>query len=336
MLKVGQVVIPHFAHHSASSCTEAFSEGESPDHLAGKQQLYEFFHAAHFKVQMEAVLSSIAQRPDLFVNDRFAIEFQCSPISKELFDSRNSGYHKAGITPIWILRTPPAVQKLTDGLHVVSLSKFHQLFIPRRPMIGQTLLTYDSSSKTFYYVSHLLHVHQNQFIAKVRRLPIATQQFPFYSVKPPTERELRYYEKVYTNKRQQFIASRILRSRKGINDRFLRYCYFFRIHPEQLPNWIGVPTSGCEIFKGHAAEWQASLVFHMLTYGEGEGSLTVFIDQQPNYDFQLAKDAVNSYLLYLEQIGIAPTDRENLKKSVPDEILFAPVFPHILAKRYEN
>lgn len=332
---MGQVVIPHFAHVSSNNCSIAFSEGESAEHLAGKQQLYDFFRSSN-PVQMEAALEKIKQRPDLLVNNRYAIEFQCSSIPKDLFDSRNSGYRKIGIQPIWILRTPTTLQKLTDGIHLFSLTKFHQLFIPQRPLIGQTLLTYDSISESFLYASHLLPVQQNKFIAKIRRLPIGSQQFPFLLVNPPTKKELKIYEKIYISKRRQFLTSRILTSRKGLHDQFLRFCYMNRIRPEELPLYIGMPTAYSEIFVGHAAEWQANLIFHVIEYGREEQSLNTFLNRQTHFDWALAREAVNNYMLVLDQFGICPLSPDSLRKSVPVEILFESIAPHILAKRYEN
>ncbi|MFC4409490.1 competence protein CoiA [Chungangia koreensis] len=335
ILKVGQVVIPHFAHISSNDCSSAFSEGESADHLAGKQQLYEFFQS-YYPVQLEAVLDKIKQRPDLLVNNRFAIEYQCSPIPKDLFDHRNAGYKEIGIKPIWIIRTPTTLQELSDGIQLFSLSKFQQLFIPRRPLIGQTLLTYDNTNKSFLYASHLLPVQQNQVIAKIRRLPIGSQQFPFLLVNPPTKRELKIYEKIYSSKRRRFLSSRVLTSRKGLKDRFLRNCYMFRIRPEELPSFIGMPTAGSEIFEGHAVEWQANLIFHVIENGMEDQSLDTFINRQPHLDRNLAWAAVNNFLLFLDQLGLCPLTPDCLRKSVPVEILFELITPHFLAKRYEN
>ena len=42
-LKVGDIIIPHFAHLKDAACATLFSEGESQSHLQGKQQLYAFF-----------------------------------------------------------------------------------------------------------------------------------------------------------------------------------------------------------------------------------------------------------------------------------------------------
>ena len=83
ILKNGPIKIPHFAHTRNVSCTQAFSEGESEDHLNGKLHLYEFLQKHSSSVELEAYLPSLHQRPDLYVQSnvsKFAIEFQCSQI----------------------------------------------------------------------------------------------------------------------------------------------------------------------------------------------------------------------------------------------------------------
>ncbi|MCK8617598.1 hypothetical protein LNP00_04375 [Fructobacillus sp. M158] len=103
-LKQGEEKIAHFAHVAKKDCT-GFSEGETPEHLAGKLALYRYFKGK-LPVLVEPVLSGIAQRPDLLVGrpgNQVAIEYQCSPISKGDLLSRIAGYAKAGIRVWWLL-----------------------------------------------------------------------------------------------------------------------------------------------------------------------------------------------------------------------------------------
>lgn len=65
-LKRGAVIVPHFAHVHATDC-DAFSEGETTDHLRGKQQLATWFAASGYTVRLEAGLPEIHQRPDILV-----------------------------------------------------------------------------------------------------------------------------------------------------------------------------------------------------------------------------------------------------------------------------
>lgn len=103
-LKRGKEKVAHFAHVSKQGC-HGFSEGESADHLAGKLAIYRYF-AAKVPVQVEPVLSSIDQRPDVLVGEpgqQVAIEYQCSPIGKADLERRNAGYARIGMKVWWIL-----------------------------------------------------------------------------------------------------------------------------------------------------------------------------------------------------------------------------------------
>lgn len=104
-LKLGAVMRPHFAHFQNEAC-EGFSEGETDEHVNGKLQLKEWIERLGYKVELEAYLSELKQRPDLLVhveNRRIALEFQCSfiPIKKTI--ERTNGYLKAGYEVIWVL-----------------------------------------------------------------------------------------------------------------------------------------------------------------------------------------------------------------------------------------
>ena len=79
-LKAGSTIRPHFAHYKKEACA-AFSEGETEEHLLGKQQLYDWLVGLGHSVEMEAYLPELMQRPDLLLEGKIAIEFQCSGLS---------------------------------------------------------------------------------------------------------------------------------------------------------------------------------------------------------------------------------------------------------------
>ena len=104
ILKIGSILIPHFAHQKNSSCSHSFSEGETEDHLNGKLQLFTFFQQKLLECELESFLPEIKQRPDILVQSNgipYAIEFQCSNISSFLMLNRTKGYINNQITPIW-------------------------------------------------------------------------------------------------------------------------------------------------------------------------------------------------------------------------------------------
>ena len=151
-LKVGDVVIPHFAHKKDKSCSASFSEGESKEHLLGKQDLFSFFKRTGVEVKLEPYFNALAQRPDLLVTietEHIPIEFQCSTIPIRLIESRTAGYRKAGMTPIWILHTPKKIMALPQGVGIFQLSEFEKSFFTETPPKGIIFLTYNPQFEPF-------------------------------------------------------------------------------------------------------------------------------------------------------------------------------------------
>ena len=269
-LKVGDIVIPHFAHKKDASCSASFSEGESREHLEGKRQLYEFFLRISKEVKLEPYFKSLAQRPDLLIttNSKYVpIEFQCSTIPVSQIESRTKGYISAKMKPVWILHTPAKLKTLPQGVGVIHLSRFQTHFISQMISSGNILLTYNPQSEQFHYFSNMLHVYGKQYIGIHRTLSISKQVFPFARPKFPSIKELRRYAWLYMSIRKQFLNAVILLNRKGINDPFLRGCYELRMLPLELPLWIGVPVTTSNPFRVHATEWQLGLIYFMKKQG---------------------------------------------------------------------
>lgn len=101
-LKAGSTIRPHFAHYKKEACV-TFSEGETEEHLLGKQQLYDWFIGLEHSVEMEAYLPELMQRPDLLLEGKIAIEFQCSGLSIEKIKERTKGYQNNSYKVVWIL-----------------------------------------------------------------------------------------------------------------------------------------------------------------------------------------------------------------------------------------
>lgn len=117
LLKKGSLRLPHFAHYK-KQC-QSFSEGETAQHLLGKQLLAQLFWQMGCLVQIEAYLTDLKQRPDLLVttpnNVTYAIEYQCAPLSVKKMVARSRGYAKKGWKCWWILGTKHLLkQKMTQ------------------------------------------------------------------------------------------------------------------------------------------------------------------------------------------------------------------------------
>ena len=265
-LKVGDIVIPHFAHKKDKSCTTLFSEGESKEHLLGKQQLYSLFNRLGHSVKLEPYFSSLSQRPDLLVTTKtkkIPIEFQCSTIPIKLIDSRTSGYQKEGMNPIWLLHTPLKLKTLPQGVCKFQLSAYEKKFLKKFSLKGIVLLTYNPQMQQFHYFSSLLHIAGRRFIGIHRILPNSKQIFPFAQPKVPTDADLQNYVNLYLLARKRFLQNRILLNRRGVNDPFLRGCYELRILPSELPLTIGIPMASMNPFQEHPCEWQLAFTNYL-------------------------------------------------------------------------
>ena len=339
-LKVGDIVIPHFAHQQEASCSTMFSEGESQEHLEGKRQLYEFFLTKVDDVALEPYFKLLEQRPDLLITTRsnqVPIEFQCSTIPLQLIESRTKGYLSAGMKPIWILHTPAQFSTLPQGVGVYNLSRFHESFFTYESPEGTVFLTYNPQTEKFHYFSSLIHIAGRQYVGIHRILPISMQTFPFARPKAPTAEELRLYVSVYLSSRMNFLKSSVLLNRRGINDPFLKNCYDLRILPIELPLWIGLPVPKSNAFRQHNCEWQMRLVHYMMRNGLSfpdlsNGLIRKFLSWQDG----LTEDHVNACMSYRDMLlsmGIQSPDRTasfDEEKIIP---LFAERF---LAKWKEN
>jgi len=316
-LKVGDIVIPHFAHKKDATCSGAFSEGESREHLLGKQHLYEFFRENAEDVKLEPYIKLLAQRPDLLVQSGTGfvpIEFQCSTIPVGQIEARTRGYLSAKMKPIWILHTPEKLKTLPQGVGVIHLSRFEEHFITHSIPEGSVFLTYYPHSEQFHYFSNLFHVSGRRYIGIHRSLSISKQIFPFARPKAPSDKDLQRYVWIYMSQRKKFLNSRVLLSGKGINDPFLRGCYELGMRPLELPLWIGVPVTASNPFRMHSTEWQLGLIYFMKKRGIQFNKLSVWAIRNFVQSFgdgsKNQVEACKKYRDYLLSVGVNSSNTE--------------------------
>lgn len=342
-LKIGQVMIPHFAHIVLSDCLTSFSERESPIHLKGKLQLAEFFEGISMEVFVESYLPQIRQRPDLLVkktHQSYAIEFQCSTIPIEVRDLRTRGYLTSNIQPVWILRAFEYPEVLPHGVVIVQLTHFRQAFIQQNHLGEASIIAYDPTTEQFVYYAHLMHLQGTRFIAKIRLLPRHLQSFPFRQLKPLTDLEGRVYWNIFQRYRTRFLKNAVLTSKKGVKDPFLRICYFNHLQPIELPIFIGVPLGTVKHLNGRHAEWQLAFI-HMCIQQQiqfhdiSNEQIKFFLQQNLRENNQkLARELCLSYIHILKQLGLS-VDSSLLKQKVSEEKLLEIFLKLIVAKRTE-
>lgn len=291
-LKIGTIYMPHFAHVSNEACDQLFSEGESVTHLKGKILLFEWLKGRGHTIELEPYLSKLAQRPDLLLQkrDKFtAIEFQCSAIPHEKWRERTDGYQKENIDVVWLFQTPPK-KSASAGIQKISISPLMQQ-VMRYPQQGLPyLMTFDATTSQFIYWSNLLHLQGHTFITKVQCLPIDMQQYPFLEPKPILREEFNRYWEIYRKTGEHYVYQRLLRSRKGVQDPFLRSCYEMNLSLEKMPLYVGLPVKNAEAIPSFSIEWQTILHY--------------FCKQLQEQPQQLCKGDLQ---LFLHQLDIEPT-----------------------------
>lgn len=336
LFKIGTVKIPHFAHYSRSACDTYFSEGESEQHLLGKEQLLNFFQSLQMQVELEVFLPEIQQRPDLLIeegNKRFAIEFQCSPISMNRLIERNAGYKKLNIKPVWIPLTKSAHQK--RGICKVSLSEQLQQFT-QTSHGQQYIVTYEPFKQQFYYLSNLYHVQRNTYLSKVIPMSQIFQKFPFYIPKRLSKSEFIEYLSAYNNMKQNYLTYRVLINRKGVKDLFLRSVYELRLSMNRLPPFLGIPLKGNESIRLFSIEWQTLLFYFMQI---NQLSIESFNNEAIHYFLKWARlpetnrafATVTAYCKILQSLNI-----KNVYSSVPSNLVMDKLYSQFLANEIES
>lgn len=101
ILRRGVIRIPHFAHRPGEACGVDY-EPESQYHLKAKLAAKQLFRFS--RVELEPLLgsSNYMARPDLVIDERYAVEVQVSPISLEGFFRKTLFYSRRGLRAIWI------------------------------------------------------------------------------------------------------------------------------------------------------------------------------------------------------------------------------------------
>lgn len=342
ILKNGKINTPHFAHKRHSACADAFSEGETEDHLQGKLQLYHFYLKKDVQPQLEAYIPDIKQRPDILIDNnqsKIAVEFQCSKIAASKMIERSAGYLQSSIIPLWILRTPSISDLPINEIGIMRLSGFRQQFIVSYPSYGKIINTYCPRTKHFLYISNILHIQSNRFIVKIKKLPLERQTWPFALVKPLRFPEFLHYSHIYRKQRMKHIQHLYQYNRKGVQSVFLQICYKWQVRPNDLSPFIGIPMLQGEVFRVHAVEWQIQFIDYLHTIGVCVSEAT----SAHCHDFLLARPignvkekgmlkAVVTYLQILQQT-VEESDRPIYQRKVDSAKLNQLLYRNFLANK---
>lgn len=249
IVKAGEINIPHFAHVSSTSC-DSFSEPESPRHLAGKSDLFQWITQSA-EAQMEARLPDQSQRPDILTG-RIAVEFQCSSIPASLFKERTDKYTAKNLTPFWIYGGKAVERKGT----YIKLSPFQRLFLRYNAQLGFYFISYCPDQRMFTIFEHIMPLTPSLCTASCRFLEVEDMTFP---PSIPYKAATPFPLQAFFNEKRRWI-DQSLYFQQGRNHPFFKAVYASGRNPYLLPECVGLPVPSGMSIRSHPIEWQFYLL----------------------------------------------------------------------------
>ncbi|WP_236564791.1 competence protein CoiA family protein [Cytobacillus firmus] len=259
IMKIGKKRIPHFSHSKGSECPERY-ERESEYHISGKVLLFKWLKKKGLNPTLEPYYPEISQRPDISVHYEgvhYALEYQCSSISEELFIKRTEAYFQAGIVPIWIL-AGKSIKRI--GKSKISLSGFQYLFLRQTPSGHWVIPSFCPTTKSF------INIHNIQ--------PLTVRNAcAHYDVKPIFHAEADIlFDPYFKNdinidewkKEVRKIKNSLSQNSGAIKNNFLQYLYSRSIAPAFLPPEIGLPVRHSPFIETSPIQWQSYLFMDII------------------------------------------------------------------------
>lgn len=257
LLKVGQVKIPHFAHLASSVCGYA-SEGESYEHLLGKEQLYHWLDRQGYEVQLETYFPRFKQRADLSVlvsGQYYAIEFQCSVIALEEIKQRTLQYRRHHVTPIWILNSHHLKKK---GYDEYSLSAF-QFYTSSSSEMLPKILTYSPAQQQFTILHQLIPFSSRSAFAHTTTHPL--YQISFEQLISESK-IVPFCHRQWIKKKQKWCIGVLKFS--SFDDPFVKALYENGLSVAAFPLEIGLPVPFMHLYETSAILWQFWLYVYVI------------------------------------------------------------------------
>jgi competence protein CoiA len=261
-LKLGNQRIYHFSHRSGTVCRDIF-ESETLYHMEGKLQLYQWLVRQRIPAVLEYYDPIIGQRPDImFENEgnKYALEFQCSPITEELFMKRTEAYYQQNYIPLWIIGSKHIKAKRSN---VFSLSNFHYFFL-RKTKDGHFVLpSYCPEEKQFQIISSILPYSIKNAIANCSYRSI--QDTGIGEILAPNLNSHSNFSNFskWSYENEKFTLNWSLHP-NPIQKGFLREIYHHNLNLYLLPPEIGLPVSYSLLIQTPAIVWQTYLYLDSL------------------------------------------------------------------------
>lgn len=259
IFRAGQKVIPHFAHQSASYCSE--KGGESAYHMEGKLQLYQWLRRQYTEVHLEKYIAEIKQRPDILLkiaHRTIAIELQCAVIDSQIIRQRNAGYKQAGITPIWLLG---ANFFKRIGKHKMKVNSFMMEVLQKfSAETSSQLIYYCPATQSFFKASNLHLITNHHAIAHLSFYKAHQTIFPQLLISQFLNKQQLNTTWLYEKKRLRLGQG----PRYGRELKWRQWLYQKGYYVEQLPAVIHLPVASQYLMKVPTWHWQSRLIIDFL------------------------------------------------------------------------
>ncbi|WP_419888704.1 competence protein CoiA [Neobacillus niacini] len=314
-LKLGTQRIYHFAHRSGTVCRE-FYEGETIYHMKGKLQLYQWLERQRIPVELEYYDSIIKQRPDiLFLYDgkKYALEYQCSPITEEIFKKRTEAYRQQNYIPLWIQGSKHLKTKRNS---VFSLSNFDYFFFRKTEESQLILPSYCPEEKQFKILSSVYPYSIKNAVANITYHSLENTKLE--EVLAPQINNYFSFAK-WSKEMERFTLNWSLHPSPELH-RFLREIYIHNLNLYLLPPEIGLPVRHSLFIQTPAIIWQTYLFLDVLlnktlyelvnlkeverNYSKRIMNNEIIIRNIPQITNEKSFHAVKEYLFQLEKLGI--------------------------------
>ncbi|SDN14805.1 competence protein CoiA [Bacillus sp. OK048] len=314
-LKLGNQRIYHFAHRSGTVCSD-FHESESLYHIKGKLQLFRWLQIQGIPAELEYYDSVIGQRPDImfdFGGNRYALEYQCSPIPEEVFIKRTESYIQHHYIPLWILGSKHVKAKRSN---VFSLSNFNYFFLRKITNRQLVLPSYCPEEKRFHILCSIQPF-------SIKNATANHQQFSIHKTGIEEILEPRVFNSFnypkWANEMEKFTINWSLHPSPDVN-RFLREIYHHNLNLYLLPPEIGLPVSHSLLIQTPPIIWQTYLYLDVFqnksprslidlkgvekAFNKRAKLNELFLRKLPQLPNETPFIAVREYFQLLERLGI--------------------------------
>jgi competence protein CoiA len=322
-LKLGNQRIFHFAHRSGTVCRD-FHESETLYHMKGKLQLYQWLERQGIPAALEFYDSIIKQRPDIvfqYGGNKYALEYQCSPISEDIFIKRTAAYYQQNYIPLWIMGSKHMKAKRKN---IFSLSGFDYFFLRKTKDNHLILPSYCPEEQQFKILSSIQHYSIKNALAYVTHYPLQKTVIEEILAPKPTNH---FSFAKWTMEMEKFIWNWSLHPNPELN-RFLREIYMHNLNLYLLPPEIGLPGSQSLFIQTPPIIWQTYLYLDVLQdkspndlidlrvverhYNKRIMKTEIINRNMPQLPNVISFNAVKEYFLQLERLGILTNKSETV------------------------